>query len=1090
MEKNYFLKQSYFFRKISFVILLLGLFQVVGFAQARKITGTITDLNGDGLIGASVLIKGTSTGAIADMDGKYEVEADNSDALIFSFIGYVSQEVALASGRAVIDIVMKEDVEHLGEVVITGYSSQSKATITTSIATIDADALKNVPSGGNAANALIGKVSGVTIINRDGRAGSAPKIQIRGGTTPGFGGDQPLFIVDGFVQDDINDIDMNDVETFTIFKDAASAAIYGAEAANGVVMITTKKGKKGKVNVSFKYNREFQSVDRYKMDFMSPEEEVYYGRMSFLRAQNDVNKLYASQWWSAVQPYSPQQADYVENGANMLYFYDDVMQYNNGVLPAGYGTTVDPVTGRQLAFGVNDWQDATFTDGHADHYYLNVGGGTEKTTYNASLSFYDVKGVGVYNNYERWYFNGNVESQLGKNFRVGLNTNFAVVQSDLGEGNQWYERSGQQASTVRLFNEDGTPASNVANAGKYNPDYYMDHFVGNNVKYETKVGTYLEWEIIEGLKLKPMLSVKNRTDNIQTMLESNAFNKTRPQSASIRNRLDTQIDVLLTYNKIFNDAHTLGVLAGTSFRDEYDYKVWGNGTGAGTDLLPTIGILPNDKTTLRSSFAKHALQSWFGQVSYDYKKRYLFNATLRYDGSYLFTDTYKWGLFPSISAGWNIHEEDFFKNSGLDWLTGAKITASYGEAGKTKGMSIFSSQGVFEDVTYANQLGLLVGDNVANKDIMPNADMKWETTKEWGVRAEVAFWHKLDFVVQYYSKSSVDRIFDEPLPDFTGFGSIKANVGTFRSNGLEFELNARIIENRNFRWNASFFVDYLVSQQTTKLPKIGLEKNRIDGTQVANPDDPTGEPIWVGGFAEGERWGAIYGYVPDGIIQNFDEADTWNTTYIDERVNSDFRQDKRPGDMKWKDLNGDGKINSIDREFKGWVTPDTRLGLSTSFSYQAENVGKFSIAITLEGMFGATTYDYHNERMASQAQGGDRPNSIVRGSWMEEGDGSVFPRYIYGNRNYYWNYERVTDPFLQSSNYLALRNIEFSYGLPKVVLNKIKVEALDLFVSASNIAYLTNYRGADPTPPEDMYNRYHTVPPAPLTVSFGAQITF
>ncbi|MCK5700707.1 MAG: TonB-dependent receptor plug domain-containing protein, partial [Cyclobacteriaceae bacterium] len=338
---------------------------------------------------------------------------------------------------------------------------QSRSKVTNSIVTVDAEPLQNIPAGGNALNSLIGKVSGVVVLQSDGRSGSAPSIQIRGGTTPGFGGDTPLYIVDGFIQDDIGAIDMNDVEEFTILKDASATAIYGAQAANGVIIVNTRKGKRGKFNIQFKYGHEYQNVDRYKVDVLTPEEEGYYMRMSYLGYEDPLAYQFISgrsQWYSAVQPFDPSQPGYVENNASQMHWLDDVLQYNGGVLPDGWHQTVDPVTGRQLAFPVNDWQDATFTDGNADSYFLNVGGGTEKAIYSVSMSYYDQKGIGVFNNYSRLYLNANSEIELSKRVRTGFNFNYSLEDEDRGEGNSWYERGGRQTITTRLWNDDGTPA--------------------------------------------------------------------------------------------------------------------------------------------------------------------------------------------------------------------------------------------------------------------------------------------------------------------------------------------------------------------------------------------------------------------------------------------------------------------------------------------------------------------------------------------------------------------------------------------------------------------------------------------------------
>ncbi len=1087
-------KENHFLKWMLKIIFLYAFLTFIGTlavnAQEREVTGTVTSDAGVMLPGASVSIKGTATGTITDMDGNYSLTVPGPDAvLVFSFIGYTNQEIPVGS-QSVIDIVLAETVEQLEEVVVTGYSSQSKATITTSIETVDAEVLQNVPAGGNAINALIGRVSGVTVIQSDGRSGSAPAIQIRGGTTPGFGGDSPLYIVDGFVQDDIGAIDMNDVEEFTILKDAAATAIYGAQAADGVIIVKTRRGKKGKMSVQFKYGHEYQNVERYKQEVMTPEEEIYYGRLSYINYERSSGYQFIdgrSQWWSAAQPYDPAQPGYVENNASMLYWLDDVLQYNGGVLPAGFHQTTDPVTGRQLAFPVNNWQDAVITNGSADSYFLNLSGGTDLAVYNLSMSYYDVNGVGAFNDYLRYYFKANTEINLSDKVKSGIILSYSTEDENRGEGSNWYERAARQPITVRLNKDDGSPAPNFKNSGKYNPEYYESYLLRERINTDLKFSAFLEWEIIDGLKFKPSVQLRQEGSNYLSFIYENEIQGAkRNQSGWMTNELNTQFDGLLTYKKTFNGAHNLNAFAGTSFRNGYVYVISGSASGAATDLIPTIiGATPVDLSDVYNTYGKTAIQSWFGKVSYDYQKRYLFNATLRYDGHYKFTDENKWGFFPGVSAGWNIHEEGFWNNLGIGWFKKAKLTASYGEAGKSKNLSINDTNGAYSTNIYAGVSGIY-------QSTLQNTNLVWETTREMVTAVDLSFLegNRLNVSIDYYDKASIDRLFLEPLPSFTGFSGIRTNIGTFVSKGIEINIDANIISKGNLSWNVHAFFDNLLVQETAKLPFNGLENNRIGGTFVYNPDDPEGEPMLVGGYAEGERWGAVYGYKNDGVIQNWDEADAYNAAIYDEisASSANKRQFKKPGDFAWADLNGDGLINSYDREFKGWATPDKRLGMTNTVNYSIENVGSFSLSFTLEAMLGAVAADWHGMRMIAQAQGADRPGAMARDSYLEEGD-NIFAMYTWANRHTAWNYERNSSLWVQSTNYLGLRNIEFRYSLPKSLVNKIGVADLSTFVSGTNIGYLTEYKGPDPSQ-TDASDHITTVPPAPLTINFGVDVKF
>ena len=1071
-------------------MLCLVLFQTTGFAQTKTVNGTVTTDSGESLPGVSIVIKGTTQGTTTNMDGEFQIGVNENNVLVFSFIGFELQEVPVA-GQTTINVVLQQDIESIEEVVVTGYSTQSKVTVTTSIVTVDAEPLQNIPAGGNAANALIGKVSGVSVIQSDGRSGSAPAIQIRGGTTPGFGGDSPLYIVDGFVQDDLGSIDMNDVEEFTILKDAASAAIYGAEAANGVIIVKTRRGKKGKFNVQFKYSKEFQNIDRHKQETLTFEEELYYARMSYLNYERSIGYQFVdgrAHWWSAVQKFSPEQPGYIENAASTVYWLDDVLQYGGGSLPDGYYQTTDPVTGRQLAYIATDWQDKTLTSGDADSYFLNLSGGTDKATYSISGSYLDVNGVGVFNDYLRYYLNGNAEFQLSDKVKSGISFNYGIEDENGGEGNSWYERSGRQASTVRDYNDDGTPAPNFKNSGKYNPEYYEDNLLRERINTDMKLRAFMEWEIIDGLKFKPSVQLRQESANYLSFIYENLIQGSkRSQSGWMTNELNTQFEALLTYDKTFNDFHNLSLLGGTSFRNGYAYVMSSSTFGASTDLIPTIiSSLPAENSTTYTTYGKTAIQSWFGRLRYDYDKRYLFNASLRYDGHYKFTEDNKFGFFPGVSAGWNIDKEGFW--SGMDmssWFKKAKLTASYGEAGKSKNLSINDTNGAYSTNTYAGVGGIY-------QSTLQNTSLVWETTREMGTKLEMGFLedNRLNASIEYYDKASVNRLYSEPLPSFTGFSGIRTNIGTFASKGLEIVIDAKIVNTDKLSWNASAFYNDFLSQKTTKLPENGTESNRISGYFVTNPDDPTGDPILVGGYAEGERWGAVYGYVNEGVIQNWDEADAYNATHYDEisASSANKRQIKKPGDYAWADLNGDGLVNSYDREFKGWATPDKRFGTTNRFHYKSGSFGDFMFSFTLEAMTGAISDDWHGMRMIAQAQGADRPGLTVRESWLEEGDNN-FSMYAWANRHAAWNYERNSEPFMQSTDYLALRNIEFKYTLPKAWANKIGLADFSAFASATNVGYLTNYKGPDPSQ-TDAADKLRTVPPAPLIMNFGIDVKF
>lgn len=816
---------------LSILLVLITTMQLVVAQEERSVSGTVSDENGDALIGATIVVEGTSQGVVTDLDGLYSVNVlSNSDILVISYIGYETQKITVGV-NSIIDVTLSTQNVALSEVVVTGYSLQSTATVTSSIERIDGEKIENLPAGGVSVNALAGRVPGVSIFQNSGEPGAVPNIQIRGGTTPGFSGDNPLYIVDGFVQDDPSDIDMNDVAEFTILKDAASTAIYGAQAANGVILIKTKSGKKGKTEVTFKYNYGYESVERAKQDWLTPEEEIYYGRLGFLRYEGTTgySRLNRSGWWA-----SPQPIDAVNN-ASILYWYDDVIAANGGSLPSGYVTTNDPLTGKLLAWEPTDWEAKTLTPGNANTFYLNLAGGTEKSKYSISLSSLNDDAVGVFNKYNRYYLNSKVDFKLSEKLTSGISFRYTYTNEDDGGGGNWYQRSGRQPTTIRFYNDDGSPAPNNANGGKPNPEFYEQNRLDETIFTDVNVSAFINWNIIEGLNFKPSIGLRHRGTNILDFQSSNILSSSRPQNGFIFNGLNTQIDGLLTYDKSIG-SHNFGLLAGTSFRNGYSYQVGAFAEGGSTDLIPVIiGSTPRENSDATTSHSQTAIQSWFGQLTYDYNTKYLLNATLRRDGNYKFTTNNQWGLFYGISAGWNIHNESIWSDMGLsNLLNRMKFTVAYGEAGKTSGMSINDTNGAYGTNIYGGQGGIV-------QTTLENADLVWETTREINTKIQTEFIGKsrINFSAEYYDKTSLDRLFLEPLPSFTGFTGIRTNVGTFQSTGLEFVAGATIVANSQVSWNISGFADILLSQKTIKLPETSADKNRISGFLVADPGNPS-----------------------------------------------------------------------------------------------------------------------------------------------------------------------------------------------------------------------------------------------------------
>jgi TonB-linked SusC/RagA family outer membrane protein len=1082
MRVNY----NYFKIIIPFFMLIMSF----GYAQQKTVSGTITSAtDGIPLPGVSIIIKGTTTGVSSDFDGKFTINVDETNILQISSLGFAPQEISV-EGLSTINVILEEDSNLLEEIIVTGYTTQSRTTLTTAIEKIDAEPLQNSPAGGSAVNALTGRVSGVTIVQTTGRAGDQPIIQIRGGTTPNATGDTPLFIVDGFVQDDMGDVDMNDVEEFTILKDAAAAAIYGAKGGNGVVIIKTRRGKKGKMSVSIKYSHESQNIDRFKVDFLTPEEEIYFGRLGFVNYQNALadNFYNRSGWWSSPQPID-------SSNSSVLHWADDVAAANGGQIPDSYVTTADPITGRLFAWEPTDWQERTLTPGTADNYNFNINGGSDKAIYNLSMSLYDNVGVGVYNKYRRYYMKGSSDIELNDKLKAGFDFRYSFTDTQTGEGNTWYQRSGRQPTTQRYINEDGSFHQN--NSGKRNPDFTEENLIRGRYNTDVNLGTYFEWNIIEGLTFKPRMNLRQRSYSFGSMVLANSLDGTRRnQDAENRSWIDTQFDALLTYDKSFNEVHNTSFLAGTSFRNGYDYRVWGNAFNGPSDLTPVIlGASVNEDNDIQSTYTKSAIQSWFGQASYNFKQKYLFNASVRYDGAHQFTEANQFGLFTGFSGGWNAHKEDWWSDSSIgNYINKFKLTTSYGESGKNN-LSINDTRGAYSTTSYGGLTGI-------RQTTLVNEDLVWETTQETDFAVELGILNKVNLSFEYYDKKAIDRLFLEPLPSYTGFTGIRQNIGTFGTKGLDIGFNTQLMNTEKFQWNVSGFADFITEDRTLKLPDNGNPNNRISGSLAADPNNPTGPPIDIGGFAEGERWGAIYGFVEEGVVADWADADAYNAMIsFDEFSNLRNRRGsmKIPGDYKWKDLNGDGIISSLDQKFLGWTNPDKHFSLANDFSYKTP-VGDFTLSILLEAFTGHVVSDYTTPRTMSQAQGGDRLNILVRNSYLQPGDeSSGYARYGWADLHTLNNFNRGfrgggDTRWTQNADHIAIRNIALNYTLPEDWVSPAGLSEVKAFVVGSNLGYITNYKGATPQARgrngTSSFGEIYSLPPVPLVVNFGVEVKF
>ncbi len=840
------------------VVMLVLLLQtpLIQAQQEVTVSGTIVE-NGETMPGVNVTIKGTSKGVVTDVNGKYSITVPNKDAvLVFSFVGYQTQEL-MVGDQTQINIDLKEDTRQIEEIVIVGYAEHSRSKVTSAVSSVKTEELKNIPSV-NAAQALQGKVAGVSIPVTTGQPGSSPRIIIRGGTSlnPYNESDdkllsKPLYIIDGVFRD-FNDVNPDDIESIQIMKDAASTAIYGARGSNGVIVVKTKTGKRSaKANVNFRYQHGWDTQAR-KYDYLNAREYLTVARETMMRGidnYNVNNYLYVT-GNSATVPTYKNKGDYGKYKFTTAY-YDNLVQvegqaYVDNLIENGWETMDDPANpGHTIIFKDSHYQDVVWNTAHTNNYNLSVDGGSEAANYNVSLGYVDQGGVFLGTGYRRFSSLANAGYKVSDKLKIDVNFSYLWNDNKYSDNEERDLTRGVRIPPLnRLYNDDGTPnlGESLNPRNRLHQLYYQD----NNVNTNTVIGRVgADYEIIKGLHFRPSASVNN------SLLSRMYFEKyfpeqTRPRDKIQRMDRNTQImtDMILQYNKDFREHHFM-ILGGFNYTQNVRYEIIANGQRSATDYIATISgdpvseivngvVSPN--FTSSSTYLQTKSSSLFGQLSYDYADKYLFGASLRRDGFSNFAPDNRYALFPSVSAGWNVHKEEFWKVAFVDMF---KLRTSYGSTGLSN-LSVDDTYGVYEAFRYATYAGLV------RKNI-PNSKLLWETTNTWDVGLDLAFLqYRLKLSVDVYNKLTKNRLADYPLAAETGFESIKYNVGSIRNKGIEIDIDANIIQTKEFLWNSHFTFAYN-NQKVVSLPSNGKDKNRINGGTIY--DVKSGKDIDVGGYA-------------------------------------------------------------------------------------------------------------------------------------------------------------------------------------------------------------------------------------------------
>ncbi|MEO9022485.1 MAG: SusC/RagA family TonB-linked outer membrane protein, partial [Ginsengibacter sp.] len=767
---------------------------VSGWAQGKKISGKVTDESSNPLSGVSIIIHGKTEGTQTSTDGTFSIDAMQGDVLNFSFVGYAPQSIKVGNSSTM-DVLLKVASAKMDEVVVIGYGTQSRRNVTTSIAKLDKEVLASAPRA-NIGSALQGTISGLQVVNATGQPGAAPVIILRGGASINNPGG-PLVVIDGIIRS-YSDIASEDVESMEVLKDAAATAIYGARANNGVILITTKHGKSGKAEVSYKFTEGFnQRRAGYK--YLDAKDFIYYNRMGNLNSGRTPAQVNGSRGYGLLK-----------DSANLSSF--DIRPYNSttsNLLSMGWDTVGDPYGGTIIFKDHSgEIENLVFRNTQTQDHYINVTGGNDKGRYFSSFDYYKEPGVIVGSDYKR--FSGVVNGSYKVKPNVEISSGVTMsTSSQLGvlngaDINTLY-RSLAIWPTFNPWLDAGKTLPNPGNSSTDgNPLYWLGKTDRTDENNKVTVNAAVKWDLLPGLYIRAtanayMNEVLDQSFTRATQTYSNIFsnpptfnNTNRPATSSYSRDFQQQYNAIINYTKSFADVHHLGVMLGTEYFGIKSFAMQVAGTKSPTDDIPTVNAStlfsantstdPNNPNNNYSFQSQYRIISGFGRLTYDYDQRYLFTAVFRQDGVSSLPTKNRVGFFPGMSAGWNVQNEKFFQNNGISkYISTLKPRISYGVNGNVAGLGRYDVQGV-----YAAQ-GLYNGAGSFLFTSLTTPELRWEKSKTTDVGVDVGILNnRVTFIFDYYKRKTSDLLTNLSLPSYTGFNTVRTNLGTLQNVGYEY----------------------------------------------------------------------------------------------------------------------------------------------------------------------------------------------------------------------------------------------------------------------------------------------------------------
>lgn len=1040
------------------------LFPVLLFAQQKTVTGTVSDENGNPLPGVSIGVKDQKTGVSSDAAGKFSLSIPAGATLVFSFLGFERREIVVGN-QAVLTVKLKEKAGTLSDVVVIGYATQRRKDLTGAVGSVNMKDFEKAPIK-SFDEALAGRVAGVVVASNDGQPGSVANIVIRGAGSI-TQDNSPLYVIDGFPSENsnANAISPADIESIDILKDASATAIYGARGANGVILITTKKGKQGPPTVTYNGYYGWQKI---------PEKEQLMGPYDFVKYVGELNPAI-------------RDSIYLKGGVKL----DD---YRN-------------VKGL-------DMQDYIYQTGQNQNHDISVRGGTDKTRYSISGNFNNQKGIIVNSGFKRYQGRFVLDQTVSDRLKVGVNANYAYSEAFglpvsatnfYASATPLYSVWGYRPTTsiagrdsaVDLLNEFYDPTNDIAN----NQDYRVNPV--QNIKNQLTLiktnsliaNAYAEYAITKELSLRIVGGITNIN------VETDIFNNSKTQSGSKWNSNGVNGSIgftpssvwrsenSLTYRKTINRDHHLTALgvfelqgSRSSVRRFSATQVPNEDMG-----LDAIDLAPAANTSLVSSASSWTMASALARLNYDYKSKYLFTASLRADGSSKFASGHKWGYFPSASVAWRFSSEEFMKQ--LPFVSDAKLRIGYGASGNNRvGDFAYMAQLQMTNQNYWYSAGNNPPAMGSVITAAANRNLKWETNEQTNIGLDLAFLQdRLSLTVDAYKRTTKDLLLLASLPYMQGIESSQGykNVGKLQNQGLEFSLNALIVQGkgRAFNWSSNFNISF---NQNKILSLAEGQVSILSGSGTFFNTTYSGLFPYIS--VVGRPLGEMYGLVFDGVYQFADFDLLPNGTYLlkpNIPTNGSARASIRPGDVKYKDLNGDLQVNNQDYTIIGSGLPKHTGGFTNNFSWK-----NFDLNVLLQWSYGNDIINANRYIFEGGVVTNPNLNQFASyaNRWTPDNpSNTMFRAGGMGNAAY-------SSRVVEDGSYLKLRTVSLGYNVPARALKQIKVKSIRAYASAQNLYTWTKYSGKDPevsarntnlTPGFD-----YTAYPHSLSVVLGLNVTF